>query len=243
MAAAVAFTQLPLIAERIAAVGLAGLLGWPFLLNGLVPRYFSAVDQDSRAELLALTGISQARLPVLGGWVADARMLVLLAQLMLARRPQTIVEFGSGISTIIAAHCIRRNGHGRLITHDHDARFAAATAERLKEHGLEAEVRAAPLCPHAAARNGWPGAWYDLVELPPTIDLLVVDGPPWFLHPLVRGNAASLFDRIPSGGMVLMDDARRPGERLIATRWRREHPDFDFNFVPTRKGVLLGLRR
>lgn len=243
MTAAAAFFQLPPIVERVTAVGFAGLFGWPFLLYGLLPRYFPHMDEAARAEMLVLTDMDRSSLPILGGWVADARMLLVLARLVLNHKPQTIVEFGSGTSTLVAAHCLKRNGGGRLITHDHHAQFASYTAGQLKSHGLEADVRATPLCPHAAARNGWPGAWYDGLELPRQIDLLIVDGPPWFLHPLVRGNAASLFDRVRPGGLVLMDDARRPGERLVAARWRREHLDFDFRYLPTGKGMLLGRRR
>ena len=41
--------------------------------------------------------------------------------------------------------------------------------------------------------------------MPTDIDLLIVDGPPWAIHPYVRGAAASLFPRIRPGGRVLLD--------------------------------------
>ena len=78
--------------------------------------------------------------------------------------------------------------------------------------------------------------------MPQEIDQLVIDGPPWTLNPFVRGRAETLFDRIVPGGMVLLDDAARPGERVVASRWRRNWPDFRFTLMPGAKGTLVGER-
>ena len=72
--------------------------------------------------------------------------------------------------------------------------------------------------------------------------LLVIDGPPWTLNPFVRGRAEQLFERIVPGGIVLLDDAARPGERVVAGRWRRDWPNFRFTLLPGAKGTLVGER-
>ena len=75
------------------------------------------------------------------------------------------------------------------------------------------------------------------------IDLLIVDGPPWAIHPYVRGAASSLFPLIRPGGRVLLDDAARPGERVVARRWRKEHNNMDFTLDSQgAKGTLLGYK-
>src|SRR3546814_14028485 len=125
---------------------------------------------------------------------------------------RTVVEFGSGVSTLVTAECLRRKGGGSIITNDHHSSFAAETAQRLRALGLEADVRSVPLCPLIAARNGWGGAWYDTEELPSRIDLLIVDGPPWFLHPLAPRNAASLFSS--SDRLRLGQEGGRTGRSL-----------------------------
>ena len=79
--------------------------------------------------------------------------------------------------------------------------------------------------------------------LPERIDLLVIDGPPWTIHPFTRGSADGLFDRVAPGGQIILDDAARPGERMIARRWRRDWPDFDWRYVRGIKGTLIGERR
>ena len=43
--------------------------------------------------------------------------------------------------------------------------------------------------------------------------------------------------------MVLMDDAARPGERVVARRWRKEHDNMDFKLDNQgAKGTLLGYK-
>jgi predicted O-methyltransferase YrrM len=90
--------------------------------------------------------------------------------------------------------------------------------------------------------TSWSHTWYDLAGVPSEIDLLVIDGPPWALNPFIRGRAEQLFDRIVPGGLVLLDDAARPGERVVAARWRRDWPNFRFTLLPGAKGTLVGER-
>ena len=80
--------------------------------------------------------------------------------------------------------------------------------------------------------------------MPERIDLIIIDGPPWTVHPLVRGAAERLFPRLSPGGIVLLDDAARPGERLVARRWRKRWPEIDFTLRKDgTKGTLIGSRR
>ena len=70
---------------------------------------------------------------------------------------------------------------------------------------------------------------------------MLIDGPPWAVHPMTRGAAATLFDLVSPGGTVMLDDAARPGERFVARRWRRRHPEFEFVLDRSgTKGTLIG---
>ena len=41
--------------------------------------------------------------------------------------------------------------------------------------------------------------------------------------------------------MILLDDAARPGERLVARRWQKRWPQIDFAFDRSgTKGTLIG---
>ena len=220
---------------RLALVGLFGAIGWPWLLRGNLPA-----SKAQRQRLLSRLALADD-LPTLNGWVADAEFLNLVADRILDHGARTVVEIGSGISTLVAARALQRCGGGTLISLDTHPDHAAATAARLGERRLAADVRHLGYAFDPA--SPWGIRWTNLDQLPETIDLLVVDGPPWFRHPLIRGAADTLFDRIAPGGAILLDDAARPGERIVARRWRRAWPYVRFEHLPTMKGALLGIRR
>lgn len=85
----------------------------------------------------------------IGWWGVDAQFAELVAREILDRKPNLVVECGSGSSTVLVAECLERNGSGRVISLDHDPEFAALTRSRLtwQLSGKLAEVVAAPLAP------------------------------------------------------------------------------------------------
>lgn len=213
-----------------------GAIGWPWLVRSL-----SGGSRAAKHRLLERLDLAPDALPHLGSWKADTGLLHLIVDHIERTRPETVVELGAGASSLVVARALQKHGGGRLISCDQHSGFVEATRSWLGEQGVEAELRATAL---TAAPLGWPGVWYDHGPLPPRIDLLLVDGPPWAIHPYVRGAAESLFDRISVGGAVILDDAARPGERVVARKWRRRWPDFDFRLVSAgTKGTLIGTRR
>ncbi|MGL6043133.1 MAG: class I SAM-dependent methyltransferase, partial [Sandaracinobacteroides sp.] len=181
------------------------LVQWPWLLKSLWggPR-------AEKTALLARLDLPADALPNLGSWKADTFFLHAIVDRIAASRPAEVVELGCGASSLVAARALQLHGGGTLTSLDSHADFVTATRCWLQGHELTADIRYAPL---GLPPGDWPGLWYQTGSLPGRIDLLLVDGPHWTLHPLVRGSAESLFDRIPVGGMVLADDAARPGER------------------------------
>ena len=213
-----------------------GAVQWPWLLRSLRGGTLRA-----KYDLLDRLELPRDALPNLGSWKADTGLLTLVADHILTHKPKLVVEFGTGASTLIIARALERAGGGTLISFEQHADFVEATRVWLADHGLQADLRAVPLRP---SPSQWPGLWYDHGPLPDGIDLLLIDGPPWTIHPFTRGAASTLFGQIAPGGTVLLDDGARPGERLVARRWRREWPDFDFRLVKSgTKGTLVGRRR
>ncbi len=217
------------------AVCLYGAIQWPWLLSSL-----HGGRRAEKAALLDRLGLPHDALPNLGSWKADTVFLGHIVAAIEELRPTNVVELGCGASTMVIGKALARNGGGQLTSFDQHAAFVRETGKWLREYDVDAGLVHAPLAP---APRGWPGNWYRLSSLPAEIDLLVIDGPPWAVHPHVRGAAETLFDRIPVGGMVLLDDAARPGERVVAHRWRERWPGFRFTLDRRgAKGTLIGRR-
>jgi predicted O-methyltransferase YrrM len=222
-------------ASDVLHVILYGAMGWPWLVRSL-----SGGTQEAKQALLKRLDLAPDALPHLGSWKADTGFLHLLVDTIEAKRPQTVLELGAGASSLVVARALQKNGGGKLISCDQHSEFVTKTRAWLHEHGVDADMRATPFKP---SPNGWPGIWYDHGPLPAEIDLLIVDGPPWAIHPYVRGAADSLFDRMSIGGTVLLDDAARPGERVVARKWRKRWPNFEFELIQVgTKGTLVGRR-
>lgn len=222
------------LSDRAAVIAF-GAIQWPWLLRSL-----DGGKLRDKHALLDRLDLPHDALPYLGSWKADTGLLKLLVDHIEANKPRLVVEFGTGASTLILARALQRAGGGTLISFDQHSDFVEATRSWLKDYGLDADLRTARLRP---SPDGWPGLWYDHGPLPNGIDLMLIDGPPWVVHPLTRGAASSLFDQVAVGGTIILDDAARPGERLVARRWRKLFPNF--RFVLDRsgtKGTLIGAR-
>lgn len=210
-----------------------GAIQWPWLLRSL-----HGGRKKDKAALLAYLGLPLDALPNLGSWKADTHFLWHIVSAIEEMRPAQVVELGCGASTFVAARALQLFGSGKIVSFDQHAAFAQTTQDWIRDNDMDAEIRYAPL---GAPPAGWPGHWYQLSDVPNEIDLLIVDGPPWAIHPHVRGAAASLFPLIRPGGRLLLDDAARPGERVVARRWRKEHANMDFTLDSQgAKGTLLG---
>ncbi len=240
------------------ALGLGGAIGASTALILVLLRSV-ALDQASRArrmddasqvryrQLEALTSLvdhlkPRLALPPMRGWAASPDLLRLLCQLIAHRRPERILELGSGVSTLVMAYCLKRLGAGKLLSLEHEPEIAARTNRWLASHRLEnlAEVKHAPLVPVRIAGEDWP--WYDLsrLELPPHIDFLFVDGPPGNLRALSRYPAMEqLKGWLDDNATIVLDDAGRPDETRIAERWCLENAGLGAEYHDLEKGAVL----
>lgn len=185
--------------------------------------------------------------PSRGNWAAGPDLLLLLTSLVQNCQPDTIIDLGSGTSTVWLAHAVRTfNLSTRVLALDHDECFAEATREALRAQALEkiAEVRHAPLVELELGGEVWP--WYDPKALADIdrCDLLVVDGPPGGVRSHSRYPALPMLDkRLVPGARVVLDDYYRPDEREIVARWQAEIPGWELRDIPHEKGTALLTRR
>jgi predicted O-methyltransferase YrrM len=212
-----------------------GAIQWPWLARSLYGG-----GEARKQALLRRIGLPADALPRLGSWKADVALLEHIADAVETLMPRRVVELGAGATTMALAAALRRWAPEAILhSFDQNSEFLAATKVWLGQYGLASDFSHAPL----VRRAGYPGLWYDLPPIDGPIDLLVIDGPPWSIHPFGRGTAEVLFDRVRIGGMVLLDDAARPGERIVARRWKRRFPNFSFRLESAgSKGMLTGVR-
>lgn len=172
-----------------------------------------------------------AYLPVTN-WSAGPGFYAHVCNEVIVNRRKVIVEMGAGISTVLLARLLRRNGlDAHIWSVDQDAEWQKVVAGILKADAvrdkvtfLQADVLPAP------ADDAPP--WYDenaLRALRSTdpVDLLLVDGPRVTDNACTRyGAVPFLLDRLAARSCVFLHDVDRPGEQAVLSVWRSQMPDF-----------------
>jgi predicted O-methyltransferase YrrM len=166
-------------------------------------------------------------MPELGDWAISPSTLVWMLDRLSDSSVRTILELGSGSSTIwFTTALAKRGGEGRVVALESSADYAERTQGELAKHGLmdRAQVLHAPLVDTAVpGRENQP--WFDISVLPdlPPVDLLFVDGPVGSIADQVRYPAYPLLaDRLAPGATVVLDDTGRPAEAAIVKAWKQE---------------------
>jgi len=184
-------------------------------------------------------------LPPLRDWAISPDLAHIIISNVFLRRPENILEFGSGTSTLLLGYCLKKLGRGKVWSIEHDGEYAEAWRKAVQSHGLEdrAAVIHAPLCKPTSP--GWPPLWYDLnfLEGVPPVDMVIVDGPPSHLGEMMRYPALpSTYPLLAKDAILIMDDAFRVQERKVVGAWLEKFPDFECQWVDTEKGTAI-LRR
>jgi predicted O-methyltransferase YrrM len=242
-------------AAAVAAAGaVAGDTGAVAAAAGLVVGLEIVVLGRLREELGQLRCIASLaplgfRYPVSfeSGWTLSPDVALSLAEHIARLRPRVVVECGSGTSTVVMASCLRAIGAGRVVALEDVPALAERAAALLALHGVadHATIVHAPIVRQDVGGETWD--WYRCEEALrgiDAIDLLVVDGPSTVRDPLARYPALALLaDRLAPRAVVILDDGKRAGERAVAARWLRHHPDFEGRLLETQKGMWILARR
>lgn len=209
----------------------------------LVKQSNNVISQiEALMNLQAVLKLHHA-LPPMRDWATSPDFLCNLVMHTLSARPLSVIECSSGISTIVLARCMEILGEGHVFSLEHDKEFADKTRALLRQHGLEnyATVYDAPL--KNITLPSWSGQWYSHDVLPVNIkvDLLVIDGPPFFTSELARYPAIPmLYEQFSPHVAVFLDDADRKGEKMAVKRWLDEFSDLAAVDVPIcEKGCVV----
>lgn len=195
---------------------------------------------DQVSGLLQIQNAMEGR-PVLRpmrGWaISPDAMAWVLADLQ-GRESPTVIEFGSGQSTVILAAALRHCG-GRLISVEHDPAYSAVIQRQVAACGLSSYVQTidAPLA--EPVRPEEPKS-YDFSRLPDTmVDVALVDGPPWTNGQLTRLPPLRWTARhLNSGGVIFLDDALRDAEKSCVVSLKAEFPGLKVDSLQAEKGLV-----
>ena len=183
-------------------------------------------------------------LPRLRGNIVSPDFLRELAQHVGRRRPQYVVECGSGAITLVLAKALSKNGYGHVYSLEQDMESANKTYRWLDEHGLTEWATVIYAEPIQYTLNGNNFTWYALSDLPNTaIDLMVINGPNSASQKSARYPALFLLrSRLTDQSAIMMNNTNRPDDAATLGLWAHDFPEFSFQKLRCEKGAAVGER-
>lgn len=179
------------------------------------------------------------------GWAISPDIGITIVNEILQHKPKILVEAGAGLSTLIAGHCFRKLGQGKIISLEHNENFIPQIEKSIELHALSAyvELLHAPLKEYSIQQKTW--QWYDIAKLDAhsAVDMLIIDGPPSTVQTNARYPALPLLhSKLTQNVIIILDDAARADEKNIAKSWLNEYSGFQATYLNTEKGTIV-LRR
>jgi hypothetical protein len=196
--------------------------------------------------LVQLSDLNQPYpMPFGGSWALTPDAAAILAREIVIRRPNTIVELGSGVSTLMVGRLLQRMGTGRLISLDHDPSWAQETRRHISANGLQdyVEVLDAPL-----TRQQFDGKDFDWYQMPEQlrhieqIDMLTVDGPPQTIDSTVLARYPALpafAAQLSKHAIIFIDDVKRATEQAMVKEWLQQYPGWTSKMIDTIPGTCF----
>lgn len=200
------------------------------------------LNNPALAAMLASTELGDISVP--------ADTMNALEAFIQAHKPNVILEFGSGISTLCFAHYMRQvkgaAGQVYVISIEQESRYAEQTRQRLRQFDLDRYVTVLHAPVSEQVIDGVTGMYYtlDMALLsealgPRKIDMILVDGP--------HGLGTTRYGTLPFLQPVLapqarfyLDDAFRDPELTVARLWSEHLPVEIAGVYPVGKGLLAG---
>lgn len=168
------------------------------------------------------------------------RSLAVLVNDIIINSRHRIVEFGSGISTIVFARLFKRNNiDARIFSIDESGEWIAIIKGILEQEDLLHYVTfiEAPLVPSERALGDH--LWYSETALEDTlgavtaIDLVLVDGPSAWHKEIEMARYPALpclINKLGEKFSFYLDDANRNGEAHILSKWEQEY-SLEFSMI------------
>ncbi|RYM34012.1 hypothetical protein ERX46_08585 [Brumimicrobium glaciale] len=182
----------------------------------------------------------EGRLPIMHDWTVSSDYASEVVNSILLNNGGTILDIGSGISTVLYGAAIKKCGKGRVISLEHSKEYYDKTISLIREHKLEdiCEIHYCPLKEYVIAGKKW--LWYDIekVKLPKELAIISVDGPPGDTQHLARYPVLPiLISTVSLNTIIYLDDANRDEEQEIAKQWKNQF-NLNLDYNNSNKGFV-----
>jgi predicted O-methyltransferase YrrM len=139
---------------------------------------------------------------------------------------KSVIEFGSGISTLMIANHLSHNG-GTIVSVENNLEWKRKVQGYLQELNIDQSVCKVVHCPLIANDGYGDKQWYDAKQLQKNIeqrkfDIVIVDGPKACTESTSRARYPALpfiTDQLKEDFCIFIDDVKRQGERRVAQKW------------------------
>ncbi len=181
--------------------------------------------------------------PIMREWPASPDFMKRLINIIIEEKPETILDVGSGITSIIAGYCVQKYGMGKVISIDHERKYYNITKDNLEKHNLHqfVHLQLAPLKNYIIKGKEW--QWYDksFMKKGQKFDLIIIDGPPGFIQPHSRYPVLQIIKHnLNKEFTILLDDGARKEESEIVELWKKDMPELKHTyFEEDEKGTFL----
>lgn len=199
----------------------------------------------------AIAAVQRARSPKLDGralvdtWAVGGvgpRTVAFLVECLKEDEPGVVLECGPGTSTVAMARAAEILGlPTRFVCLEHDEGWASVMRRRLDRAGVAERVTVltSPLVDRADGAR-WYGAAAEAAALGP-FGFVFIDGPPATDGTARRAPALpAMWDAIEPGALIVLDDARRAGERECLRLWSAQfRGELEARIEPIEKHIAV----
>ncbi|WP_282134448.1 class I SAM-dependent methyltransferase [Seonamhaeicola maritimus] len=185
-------------------------------------------------------------LPLNGGALRPVCIAYILNEIIINQR-QHILEFGSGISTIIMARLLKKNGlNARIVTVEHNEAWANNLKTYLKNEDLLQFVEVVRVDLKEITTSMGAVHWYDYKALSMaikemTFDLIIIDGPPANTSKLKHSRLPALERFAPNfkaDFCLVLDDVHRKGEQDLVAFYKGKNKNVSYEIISETLGVF-----
>lgn len=156
------------------------------------------------------------------GWELSSSSCKFLANLIKVIRPECVLEFGSGHSSLVMANELEKVDHGKLISIDNSRRWSQKVgSQRPPNLQKKLMLYVFPLVARIYHKKFL--IFYDIpkkfYQNYPKFDFVLVDGP----HQDVSREAAlyESFEQVKKGGIFIIDDSNSDHMQKTIGKWQR----------------------